>query len=75
MLDFDFVNWKPHIERHIADNGLSTEEVEDILYDPAARRARAPLFDRRYLGTRPRASTSSWSSISSKMATTSSSSR
>jgi hypothetical protein len=38
MRGFDFVHWKPHIERHIEDNGLSTGEVEDVLYDPAARR-------------------------------------
>jgi hypothetical protein len=40
MADFDFINWKPHIERHVADNGLSTEEAEeaeDVLYDPGSR--------------------------------------
>jgi ribosome-binding protein aMBF1 (putative translation factor) len=30
MADFEFINWKPHIERHVADNGLSTEEGEDV---------------------------------------------
>jgi hypothetical protein len=38
MADFDFVHWKPHIERHIAHNGLTTDEVEDVLYDPNSGR-------------------------------------
>jgi hypothetical protein len=38
MADFDFIHWKPHIVRHVAQNGLSTDEVEDVLYDPASRR-------------------------------------
>jgi uncharacterized DUF497 family protein len=38
MADFDFINWKPYIVRHIAHNGLSIDEVEDVLYDPASLR-------------------------------------
>ncbi len=41
-MDFDFVEWDDENEprgnvRHIADNGLTMEEVEDLLYDPASR--------------------------------------
>jgi hypothetical protein len=41
--DFDAVEWDHEDEprgntRHIADNGLSQDEVEDVLYDPRSRR-------------------------------------
>jgi uncharacterized DUF497 family protein len=41
-MDFDFVEWDgaddPHGNaRHIADNGLSIDEVEDVIYDPRSR--------------------------------------
>lgn len=41
-MDFDFIEWDAEDEtrgnvRHIADNGLSIDEVEDVLYDPASR--------------------------------------
>jgi uncharacterized DUF497 family protein len=44
--DFDFVEWDSEAEpsgnvRHIADNGLSIDEVEDILYDPVSRPVRS----------------------------------
>ena len=38
MAAFDFIHWKPHIVRHVAHNGLSTDEVEDVLYEPASQR-------------------------------------
>ncbi len=41
-MDFDFVEWDSEDEprgnvQHIADNGLTIDEVEDVLYDPASR--------------------------------------
>jgi uncharacterized DUF497 family protein len=41
-MDFDFIEWDGEDEstgnvRHIADNGLSIDEVEDVLYDPSSR--------------------------------------
>ncbi len=41
-MDFDFVEWDSEHEpsghvRHIADSGLTIDEVEDVLYDPASR--------------------------------------
>lgn len=41
-MDFDFIEWDSEDEprgnlRHIADNGLGIDEVEDVLYDPASR--------------------------------------
>jgi uncharacterized DUF497 family protein len=41
-MDFDFVEWDSGGDprgnaHHIADNGLSTDEVEDVLYDPRSR--------------------------------------
>jgi uncharacterized DUF497 family protein len=41
-MDFDFVEWDSEDEPrgnvpHIADNGLTIDEVEDVLYDPASR--------------------------------------
>ncbi len=40
-MEFDFIEWDAEDEprgnaRHIADNGLSTDEVEDVLYDPSS---------------------------------------
>ena len=37
MLDFDFIEWDDGNISHIADNGLSVDEVEDVLSDPNAR--------------------------------------
>ena len=44
MIDFDFVEWDDEGEprgntAHVADNGLSPAEVEDVLYDPSSRPA------------------------------------
>ncbi len=41
-MDFDFIEWDSEDEprgnvQHIADNGLSIDEVEDVLYDPSSR--------------------------------------
>ena len=41
-MDFDFIEWDGEDEprgnvQHIADNGLSIDEVEDVLYDPSSR--------------------------------------
>jgi uncharacterized DUF497 family protein len=41
-MEFDFIEWDAEDEprgnlRHIADNGLKTDEVEDVLYDPSGR--------------------------------------
>ena len=41
-MDFDFIEWDAEDEprgnvRHIAGNGLSIDEVEDVLYDPSSR--------------------------------------
>jgi len=42
VVDFDFVEWDDEADprgnvAHIAINGLTPEEVEDVLYDPDAR--------------------------------------
>jgi uncharacterized DUF497 family protein len=41
-MDFDFLEWDseddPHGNgRHILDNGLTIDEVEEIIYDPQSR--------------------------------------
>jgi uncharacterized DUF497 family protein len=41
-MDFDFVEWDSEDDsrgntQHIADNGLSIDEVEDVIYDPQSR--------------------------------------
>ena len=41
-MDFDFIEWDSVDDprgnaRHIADNGLSIDEVEDVIYDPRSR--------------------------------------
>jgi uncharacterized DUF497 family protein len=36
MLDFDYVEWDEVNIEHIADNGLTVDEVDDVLYSPAA---------------------------------------
>ena len=41
-MDFDFVEWDSDDDpignaRHIADNGLSMDEVEDVICDPQSR--------------------------------------
>jgi uncharacterized DUF497 family protein len=50
-MDFDFLEWDSESEpqgnvRHIADNGLSIDEVEDVLYDSASRPTRSRSSDR-----------------------------
>ena len=55
-MDFDFVEWDSEDEprgnsQHIADNGLSIGEVEDVLYDPQSRpvqsrSSKRPALDR-----------------------------
>jgi uncharacterized DUF497 family protein len=45
-MDFDFLEWDTETEpkgnvRHIADNGLSVDKVEDVLYDPLSRPVRS----------------------------------
>ncbi len=42
MADFDFIEWDDENDprgnvRHIAANGLTTDEVEDVLYDSSSR--------------------------------------
>jgi uncharacterized DUF497 family protein len=37
MIDFGFMEWDDANIGHISDNGLTTEEVEDVLYSPDAR--------------------------------------
>ena len=42
MAEFDFVEWDsqddfPSDTRHIGDNGLTQDEVEDVLFDPLSR--------------------------------------
>jgi hypothetical protein len=42
LLDFDLIEWDDESDprgntRHIADNGLTPEEVEAVLCDPASR--------------------------------------
>ena len=41
-MDFDFIEWDSEDDprgntQHVADNGLSTDEVEDVIYDPQSR--------------------------------------
>jgi uncharacterized DUF497 family protein len=41
-MDFDFIEWDSENDprsntRHIADNGLTIAEVEDVVYDPRSR--------------------------------------
>jgi hypothetical protein len=43
-MEFDFVEWDGVSEprgntQHIADNGLTVDEVEDVLHDPASQPA------------------------------------
>ncbi len=55
-MEFDFVEWDAEDDprgnvRHIADNGLSVDEVEDVIYDPQSRQvqsrsSKAPGSDR-----------------------------
>ena len=38
MLDFDFIDWDENGNvLHVAANGLTRDEVEDVLFDPHAR--------------------------------------
>jgi uncharacterized DUF497 family protein len=41
MLDFDFIEWDDANAGHLADNGLTVDEVEDVLYSPDARPIRS----------------------------------
>jgi uncharacterized DUF497 family protein len=34
MISFDFIEWDEHNEEHIALNGVTRDEVEEVLYDP-----------------------------------------
>ncbi len=41
-MKFDFIEWDSEAEprgntQHIADNGLTPDEVEDVMYDPESR--------------------------------------
>jgi uncharacterized DUF497 family protein len=45
-MDFDYIEWDGADvprgnNRHIADHGLTVDEVEDVLYDPRSRPARS----------------------------------
>ncbi len=45
-MEFDFVEWDAEDDprgnvRHIADNGLSVDEVEDVIYDPQSRQVQS----------------------------------
>jgi hypothetical protein len=42
MIDFDFIEWDDPSDprgnvQHIADNGVSVSEVEEVVYDPRNR--------------------------------------
>jgi len=72
MIDFDLIAWDDEDDprgnvQHIAANGLTIEEVEQVLFDPANR----PTISRSsgrpaVFGGTPRAKTSSWSTRSWK---------
>jgi len=45
-MEFDYLEWDTEDDprgnvRHIADNGLSVDEVEDVVYDPRSRPIRS----------------------------------
>ena len=45
-MDFDFVEWDNEDDprgntRHIADHGLTTDEVEEVIYDPQSHPVRS----------------------------------
>ena len=45
-MDFDYLEWDSEDNprgnvRHIADHGLSVDEVEDVIYDPRSRPIRS----------------------------------
>lgn len=51
MPDFDFIEWDGEDvargnTRHIADNGLTEAEVEDVLFDPESRAVKSRSSDR-----------------------------
>jgi hypothetical protein len=70
MIDFDLIAWDDEDDprgnvQHIATNGLTTEEVEQVLHDPANR----PIISRStgrptVLGRPSRAKTYLWSTRS-----------
>ena len=39
MIDFDFIEWDEYNEEHIALNGVTPDEVEEVLSDPKNRPA------------------------------------
>ena len=39
MINFDFIEWDEHNEEHIALNGVTPDEVEEVLCDPKNRPA------------------------------------
>jgi uncharacterized DUF497 family protein len=39
MITFDFIEWDEHNEEHIALNGVTLDEVEEVLCDPKNRPA------------------------------------
>ena len=45
-MEFDFIEWDSEAEprgntQHIAHNGLSMDEVEDVIYDPGSRQVQS----------------------------------
>jgi hypothetical protein len=49
MLDFDFIEWDDLNTDHIADNGISMDEVEDVIRDPGSRQAKSRSSGRPFL--------------------------
>jgi hypothetical protein len=41
MLDFEYVEWDDVNSQHIADNGLTIDEVEDVLYTSSATQTKS----------------------------------
>ena len=39
MIDFDIIEWDEHNEEHVALNGVTPDEVEEVLSDPKNRPA------------------------------------
>jgi uncharacterized DUF497 family protein len=49
MLDFDFIEWDDVNVDPIADNGLSMDEVEDVIRDPRSRQDKSRSSGRPFL--------------------------
>ena len=49
MLDFDFIEWDDVNIDHIADNGISMDEVEDVIRHPNSRQAKSRSSGRPFL--------------------------